>query len=161
MTTNINNYLKTNLPDSKKIFFNNEYINKHNTLDNCYVGINGKVYNLTQYSDDYKIKYNKLPELGITCGSILDIDQTKIFGTEDYNKYEIGYIKYYLLKKIIYLILFFILYLIFVYLGFFYKSIFSIFFTILVVFMTFKILFWLYLKYKFMIPISFDKYNHI
>ncbi len=151
----LSNYLKTNkTPDNK--LFNKESIKTHNSKDDCYVGMSGKVYDMTKYHNDLNIK-GKYKNLGIICGTILDINPVQIFKEDNYNNYEVGYIEYYLLKKIIYLITLVIIFLLSLYLGFIYNTKYNILFKFILFILILKLTFWLLHKYNYQTPLKFER----
>jgi hypothetical protein len=120
MPIRLSDFLITNQTSNQKLF-TAKSLSKHNTPEDCLIAINGKVYDITKYSNDL-IKNNKKKSLGITCGNIFNGIPSQIFNTDNYNNYEIGEIQFYFLKKIIYLVSLFFVYLFFFYFGFILKN---------------------------------------
>ncbi len=151
----LTDYLLTNkTPDNK--LFNKESIEKHSSEKDCYVAMNGKVYDMSKYYSDLK-ENNKSRNLGIICGTILDINPTQIFKEDNYNNYEIGYIEYYLFKKFIYLIVLVIIFLLSFYLGFIYKTEYNIIFKIIAFLISIKLMFWILYKYQYTSPLKYER----
>jgi hypothetical protein len=102
MNINLSDFLITNQTPNKKQFTNHT-VSKHNTPEDCLISINGKVYDITKYSNDLE-KKNKDRTLAVNCGSIFTGLPSQVFTTTtNYNDYEIGEIQNYFLKKFIYL----------------------------------------------------------
>lgn len=147
MTIRLNDYLETNQTSQDKIF-TTESVSAHNKKNDCYIGLSGKVYDIGKYSDDLKHKgYSR--NLNVICGSLLDINPSIVFKTDNYDKYEIGVIQYYLFKKIIKVIFLFILYVISIYFGFVVKSSFSVLCILYLLIISYMIVRWLLQKYTY------------
>jgi hypothetical protein len=155
LTFRLNDYLKTNKTPNNKLF-SKKAIEKHNSTNDCFVGMSGKVYNMSQYYNDLIVR-NRPRSLGVICGSILDINPIQIFKEDNYNNYEVGYIEYYLLKKIIYLIVLLVVFILSFYLGFISNSKYKVIFKIILLLLIIKLIIWLLQKYNYKNSLKFEK----
>jgi cytochrome b involved in lipid metabolism len=92
---NLANYLVTNKNTDPTKIFDKTQLEKHNQIDNCYIGMgNGKVYDVSKYKTYLKNQNkNESIKFDLTCGSIADINPLSVFKTDKYIDYEVGDIK--------------------------------------------------------------------
>lgn len=152
MTIRLSDYLITNKTSQDKLY-TAESISAHNNKKDCYVGLSGKVYDISKYSSFLKNNGNNR-QLNVICGSLLDINPSIIFKMDNYDKYEVGVIQYYLLKKMIKVIVLFILYIISIYYSFVVKSSFSIICVMYLIIISYIIIRWLLKKYSYISSVN-------
>ena len=114
MNIRLEDYLITNKSRLNKNF-TYQSVAKHDQLDDCFIGLNNKVYNITEYKQFLK-KNNRDKQLDLICGSSYRKNPIDVFKTDDFTLFEVGEFDYYYEKKITLLIFAVLTYFICIYL---------------------------------------------
>lgn len=99
----IKKYLITNQPNYDNLFDLN-MLQRHNQLNDCYVALDDKVYNITKYKQ-YLKKKNKNRRLNLVCGNAYIKPAPVIFETDRSSDFEIGIYTDFKRKMIIYTVI--------------------------------------------------------